>query len=291
MNPSDPSRPFLPPIRTWYLPTTFGDIRLRAIDKKHTLVEICKLTHAELAAVRKLRDESIAPGLFRDPWASVEDWTRIPDAFEVGIAKPVEITLAAPIMKIEKVLTRALRKDRSVVTVVSTKPGEYIELRTEPLEEDHGASPHRTPAPAPDAADASKAKPASAVAHPVGQDPAAVAVTVAKPVQGCPAPDFEDAQIRASDVLRAFLLPEQIRDFEKHQQFISIGALTGHRYAITSRHCRSKLFVQHRTVYDLDESRELCVHDWDLPPAEEMLTMHLMLSLPQHEGYIRGLRE
>jgi len=43
-------------------------------------------------------------------------------------------------------------------------------------------------------------------------------------------------------------------------------------------------------VFDLDENRPLCVHDWDIPPAEEMLTMHLLLSLPQWEPYIRGLQ-
>jgi len=44
-----------------------------------------------------------------------------------------------------------------------------------------------------------------------------------------------------------------------------------------------------RQLYDLEEKRALCVHDWDLPPAEEMLALHLCLSLPGQEKYVRSL--
>jgi hypothetical protein len=114
---------------------------------------------------------------------------------------------------------------------------------------------------------------------------------VRKPAVGCPAPDFEQAHVRARDVLQTFLSPEQHEDFRRHQRFVTTGARTGHRYMITSRHARSELDTYHRTVYDLDEGKPYCVHDWGVPAAEEMLTMHLMLSLDNWELHLRGLRE
>jgi hypothetical protein len=33
----------------------------------------------------------------------------------------------------------------------------------------------------------------------------------------------------------------------------------------------------------------MCVHDWEVPAAEEMLALKLFLSLPEREQYIRDL--
>jgi hypothetical protein len=41
----------------------------------------------------------------------------------------------------------------------------------------------------------------------------------------------------------------------------------------------------------VDRDRDLCVHDWGVPAPEELLTMHLMLSMPEYEGYIHGLKD
>lgn len=214
----------------------------------------------------------------RDPWATIGTWMSIPGAFEDIQGGTYDVLLDAPVGKVESFLTKTLRKDRRIISVITNKPGEYIEITGAFDEREDAEDPFRT-----------------AVAEPVPEEKkkpapkATAAVTVAAPVQGCPAPDFGPAHIRASEVLRAFLTPEQILDFEEHQQFMSIGAATGHRYAITSRHARSALSRSFRTVYDLDEQRPYCVHDWDIPPAEEMLTMHLLISLPQWEPYIRHL--
>jgi len=35
----------------------------------------------------------------------------------------------------------------------------------------------------------------------------------------------------------------------------------------------------------------LCVHDWTVPPSEEVLAIHLMLSLPGRERLMRRLPE
>lgn len=44
-----------------------------------------------------------------------------------------------------------------------------------------------------------------------------------------------------------------------------------------------------RSVYDLDEARVLCLHDWVVPAAEELLELLLCLSLPGREREARSL--
>ena len=114
---------------------------------------------------------------------------------------------------------------------------------------------------------------------------------MARPVLGCPAPDFDDADLRANRVLRAFLTPEQAEDFNESQQFVAIGADTGHRYMLSSRACRTALSSNpsHRSLYDLDEDVALCVHDWEVPAAEELLGLFVHLSIPGLETYVRGM--
>ena len=44
-------------------------------------------------------------------------------------------------------------------------------------------------------------------------------------------------------------------------------------------------------LYDLDERRPWCVHDWDVPAPEEMLGLLVHLSIPGREKYLRDLPE
>ena len=113
---------------------------------------------------------------------------------------------------------------------------------------------------------------------------------MAQPVRGCPAPDFDDVEVRASRVLKAFLTLDQVEDFERRQQFVAIGADTGHRYLLTSRHARRALSLNgHRTLYDMDERVAMCVHDWEVPAPEELLALFIHLSLPGLEEYVRSI--
>ena len=56
---------------------------------------------------------------------------------------------------------------------------------------------------------------------------------------------------------------------------------------VTSRQATDALAHYQRTLYDLDEDRPLCVHDWSVPPAEEMLSLHVLLALPDWERFLR----
>ena len=46
-----------------------------------------------------------------------------------------------------------------------------------------------------------------------------------------------------------------------------------------------------RCVFDLDENRSYCVHDYDIPAEEELLTLHCLLSVPGYENWARAMRD
>lgn len=176
------------------------------------------------------------------------------DAFIAGgYRKNGGMELDVPLGKVQKALAKKLAKDRAVLSAVIFQNGTVSEVRGEIVPEE-----------------------------------ATKGVTVKQPTRGCPVPDFELANVRATRVLRAFIDDEQAADFERHQRFVSVGAESGHRYMLTSRlHEAYKLGAGLR---DLDEDGYIyCVHDWDVPAAEELLALHVYLRIPGGETYLRGL--
>lgn len=229
-----------------FIPSFYGDIRLTP-EGKTALIEWWKLAPGEKTALRALAKT-----------AQDKTWLG-------GYAiKPDEengkVSLDAPLAKVKKILVKALKPGREIVSAVSFTNGKIEETTSALL------AKIEEPAPKPKAG-----------------------VDVAKPKQGCPEPDFAKAELRAREVLTTFLDEEQLADFERYNRFVTIGALTGHRYMVTSRHARDSLAHYRRQVYDLDEKRPFCIHDYDVPAAEEMLAIHILLSLPQHENYVRHL--
>lgn len=180
------------------------------------------------------------------------------------IKKSGDVELKVELSKIQKVIAKELKPGRKLVSVVKFADG-----RMEEAVESHFQEPKKE--------------------DPKKEEPKA-GTTVAKPRLGCPEPRLARAELKARSVLEVFLDSEQIADFRDHNQFISIGADTGHRYMITSRHNREGLRQFHRQLHDLDENNPFCVHhDALVPAAEEMLTLHLLLQFPHHERYLRGL--
>jgi hypothetical protein len=199
----------------------------------------------------------------------------VPEGTSLGQRRQQEIT--APIEKVAKIITKAMKPGRRIVSAVKFSDGTVQEIiegeydDATPLPE-RGA-PYRQPA---------KQEPRKESKPEAG-------ASVPRPYQGCPAPDFENADVKATRVLRTFLTPEQREDWDRHNRFIAVGAITGHRYMVTSRYATDSLALYHRSLYDLDERRPLCVHDWDVPAAEEALAIGLLVQLPDHEEYLRHL--
>jgi hypothetical protein len=255
---------------TWYLPSFYGDIRLESKDRQHTLVTYWKLTPEESIAMQTLFAYAIRKG-----WASDAECKDRSANLGTLVKKEQSLWVKAKITDVQKVLERPLKPGRKTVSVVRFGDGAIEEVTSSSmgLVETEGKTVDEKPTTAP---------------RPVKKR-LAVATTVAVPVVGCPAPDFAAAEIRASRVLEAFLTPVQIEDFRTENAFVAQGADTGTQYMITSRHAKTTLGGTIRSLYDLDRRRPICVHDWSVPAAEEMLALLVMVSVPGGEHYCRGL--
>jgi len=206
------------------------------------------------------------------PWASADEFEPLTDA-KYASRDGVVVTLDAPIEKVQAVLFKAMRPYRKELMAIRIMEGSIQELKGRPYRD---ASDETPEAPKPEAAE-TKAK----------------AVTVAQPVAGCPMPDFPEADVRASRVLETFLTEDQVADYRNTGAFISVGADSGRRYLICNRE-RPRLMAQKlggRQLLCLDTGRPLCVHDWEVPPPEEMLAIHLMVTLPGRETQLAFLPE
>lgn len=240
----------------WYVPSFYGDIRLERLPqtdtkaKEVTMVTWSKLTALEKGAIIRLGDIVVDKSMTSSPFDS--------DLFGKDEGR---IELTASVTRIQKILSRALKPGRKIVDVVMFESGKMVETTTADVEE------------------VVKKESSKAVAG----------ASVGKPTLGCPMPDLVKADLRATEVLFAFLDDQQRDDFQLNNAFITQGAATGHRYMVTSRHATDRLSHYRRQLYDLDEKRPYCVHDYDVPAAEEMLALHLLLQIPNHEYFLRHL--
>lgn len=248
----------------WYIPTFYGDISLARSkdDQDKTDISWERLTKTEENALLELQKQ-----------AEKKDWGIIPGEL-VAAEKKVHghrtvkekgtVVLDAPLEKIRTFLTKALKPGRTTVDAVVFKDGRIEEVSDAPglaTKLDAGSSKRQAKA----------------------------GTTIAKPTLGCPEPRLAQAELRARHVLFQFLDEEQQEDFLTRNAFVSVGAGTGHRYVITSRHARNELAARRRQLYDVDDKTPFCVHDYSVPAAEEMLALHVLLQFPEHERYLRHL--
>jgi len=223
--------------------------------------------------MKALQAEAKRTGIAKTQW---DNWIAI-DRLDLNSLTEQAVVIGAPISKVQKVLEKPMKPGRDCLSVVRYKNG-AIEEVTEKSIGLLDVEPEADP------------EPVSEVVTPTKNPKAVAAVTVAAPTQGCPAPDFAAIDHRANRVLRAFLSPEQLRDFNSEQSFLQRGADTGHLYMITSRNAPQKLQHQsYRSLYDMTAGHALCVHDWTIPAAEEMLTLALFVATPGKEAYVRAI--
>jgi hypothetical protein len=226
----------------WYIPTWNGDFSLEATEPKKTLLRANDPTEAEKVALRALAKKKFV------------DAQKLETFLGGGYRENAALEIFVALDKVQKVVAKALKPDRPLLSAVRFANGKMEQLLA---------------APVPDAK---------------------AAVTVAKPTIGCPAPDFDVAHDRATRVLGVFLTLPQVEDFDRHGRFVSVGADTGHRYMLTSR--RSPDIERfERSLFDLDDNLAFCVHDWAVPAPEELLGLHVFLSVPGGEAYLRQLTE
>lgn len=239
----------------FYIPSFYGDIQLERLDDGKTRVVWFKLTPREKGALEVIRRRAIE-----------KSW--VPSAKELLMSP---LVLDAKLSAVQKLVAKTLKPDRKLLSAVKFADGRMQEITEANFVDvvDGGA-------PAAGSAAKPESKPVAAVA-------------VAEPRRGCPVPDFVQAEIKARAVLDVFLDEQQRADFRTRQQFLSRGADTGHVYVITSRHALDSRFQ--RSLYDLTDAHVVCTHDYTVPAAEEVLALHLMVSLPGWETVARGMPE
>jgi hypothetical protein len=256
------------PNLVWLIPSYHGDIRLEKEGPEKTLLRAYELTAGEEKAMEALRSRAVSTKL-RRKWAKDSDFLPLTNA-AYRSTDGVTIHLDAKIEDVQKVITKAMKPDRKLLTAVRFTDGKVEEVHSIKTPEGSRAI----------IVDVKPEKPQPAVA-----------TTVARPVNGCPMPDFPQADVRASRVLESFLTPDQISDYRTTGAFITVGADSGHRYMVCNRE-RPNFMKKHlggRQLWDMEEKRAICVHDWSVPPPEEMLAIHLCLSLPEHEAELLSL--
>jgi hypothetical protein len=235
----------------WYIPSFYGDLRLERSGTGTNLSWV-NVTPTERKVLQSLLAHAVTKGWAKD---TEHDLTK------------GSLVLSTELVKVQKFVVKALKPGRQTVDFVQFSDGKVEEIR-------HGELPP-----------ASDKDLESMVPLPTPSK----GVSVAKPTLGCPEPNLVKAELRAREVLFAFLNDEQTNDFKKRNAFVTEGAGTGHRYIVTSRHARDQLAQTRRQLYDLDERQPYCVHDYSVPAAEEMLALHLLLQSPEHERYLRHL--
>jgi len=234
-------------VPTWFIPSFHGDIRLEVIDKTSCMVIAEQVTEREKKALIQLAEVASKKGWLTSPTGSLFS------------EHTLKTKMAAPIANVARAIAKALKPSRKIISAVVFEGGKMHEIFDGDM-----ATKADTREPEPKAA-----------------------ASVAAPTRGCPAPDFVKADLRAKNVLEAFLTPDQIADFRQYNRFVTVGADTGHHYMVTSRQARDELARWQRTLYDLDDGMPLCVHDWTVPAAEEMLSLHVLLQLDGWESFIR----
>jgi hypothetical protein len=246
------------------------------MDSERTKLLLSELSSAERIAVTELRKRALSSRWGQKPWCEPEKFapvSELPAATTPN--REVAIDLDAPLETVRTFLAKALKPGRVLLDAVRFSDGRIEEYKIAATEKPK----EKAEAEAKEDKPKEKEKP---------KDEPKAGATVAKPTVGCPRPDFDPADVRATRVLKTFLTPEQLEDFEKTQRFICIGSDTGHRYILSSR---PRTGQYGRSVYDLEERRPFCVHDYTVPPSEELLALNLFLSLPGRESYVRSIPE
>lgn len=278
--------PTLPRPRPWFLPSFHGDIRLEAAGDEATVIIAARLSNAERAALASLRTWAVAQDLHRARGGAEASRLLFPPVTEETGRGETEarIVIATPLARVQAVLARTLKPTRVLVGVVHFADGTLEEtFRSEPAPAGPASEAYREAPPLP-AAPTPKTKPKGKKKEPDA------GATVAAPVIGCPPPNFSPADERANRVLEHFLTPDQYADWRRDQRFVQIGHDTGHRFLLTSRLNRDALRrAGGRSLFDLDTNVPYCTHDWDVPAAEELLSLRIFLALPGGEAYLRTI--
>lgn len=236
-------------LRAWFLPVWNGDLRLELSpnDTQKTVLSIVEPTPAEKIAIAAIG------GILVD-----RKWIDQPITEELAGER---VIINAPLEEVGPVVMAALHPGPAVLTAIKLANGK-IEV-----------CEHRSPL---------KATEKELVK--LAEKPAKAAVTIKRPTPSCP-DCFVQAVSPATEVLLAFLTPEQHKTWARDRYIVCRGGLSGHRYILAHR--ASEIAAKNsRICFDADDRDVLHFHDQSVPPEEEVLAA--MLCLEHREPWLRN---
>lgn len=249
----------------WFIPSNFGDLTLRSAEGSSlTEVHASELTNTER---RGLHELLVAHGLRGDVENTIDE--------HLSLGKPFLIDAA--LGAVRKELTALLRPGRRIVDVVKMSDGALEEWKED-------AQGNRIVEPKPRKKRQTGGGQLTEKTQP--EPTPEVGASVALPTRGCPMPIFEASEAKANAVLRTFLSPGQRTMYECAGQVVTRGHESGHPYVVTVR-TSPRLPQFGRQLRDLQTGEDFCVHDWDVPPSEEVLALVLLLQVPGFERWLR----
>jgi hypothetical protein len=230
-----------------YLPSWNGDMRLVA-DKDASVLILEKPTPQE----RILVGDFLRVALKKNWWKGAP-----PAKGEPYQGDSMEIPVDAPIAKASKSLVSIARPKDRTLTAVKFSGGK--------MEVIEGADSRSLDA-IEDTIERAK--------ETEGKGEAAAA-SVKRPTPCCPE-CMPGAIEPASEVLLAFLTPEQHEQWSRERAILVNGHLSGHRYVIAHRNSETAQRVG-RICSDVDDGGVVHFHDWSVPPEEEVLAAKLIM--------------
>jgi hypothetical protein len=234
-------------MKWWAIPSWRGDFRLveDSANKNASQLLLLQPTPAELTLLRSFLAT-----------ARRKKWTKETVALD-EIVSTRTIHLAAPIETVGPVLVKAIKPADRTLTAVSFKDGNLEVVETSGVD---------------------------VLAAKAATDDAAQAVSIARPTLCCPT-CVPGSIEPASEVLQAFLTPQEHTDWAKYRAIIVQGGSSGHRYLLAHRHSATAV-LNGRICYDLDDRFILHFHENSLPPEEEILAAKLILE--HRESWLRN---
>lgn len=243
-----------------YIPSWNGDFRLEDDGTGGTRLVVHDPTPHEQAILGGFWRQVAAKG-----WLSGSSDRERNAVFGPGTRS--EMTIAAPLSKVSRILIKLTRPKKQTLTAVSFSDGKLsvIEGVNEAAIENISDAVEQ----------------ASATEDP---ERPAKAASVRRPTPCCP--DCEVGAVApASEVLLSFLNEEEHEAWSRERAIVVTGGLTGHRYILAHRQSVIAAYNT-RMCFDLDDRQILHFHDNSVPPEEEVLAAKLILE--HREPWLRN---
>jgi len=236
----------------WYIPSWHGDFRFEpdAANPAVTILTVHKPTTGELDVLRAFEAKARKKGWY------ASDKPLVPA--DGGDAVHT-VHLAGPIRKIAPALVKKYRPGKAVLTAIVSKDGAVSVV-------DGGGDEH-----------------ALELAVTRVQEPEKV-VTVKRPTPCCPT-CVAKPYSPADEVLREFLDPQQLADWDRHHAIVVRGGLTGFPYLLAHRDTPLAERIG-KVCYCLHTGCVVHWHASDLPAEEEVLAGKLILE--HREPWLRN---